>query len=78
MLLLPLNQAAEASLKLGQSRVTLRPKERPGLLQLGLEQALQLQPLAETLLSGHPIKQVFLCPLDLLPPLAYRPQAPHG
>jgi len=65
-------------LKRGQGRQTLRPEERRRVPQLELEHLLQLQPMAETLLDGHPADQVRPYPFDLSPPLAHGAQITHG
>ena len=65
-------------MKLGQGQLAFRPKARRCLPQLGLEQPLQLKPLAETFLGAHAAKQVQFCLLDLLPSLACSAQVTHG
>jgi hypothetical protein len=50
---LPLGEAVEPKLQLGQRRLALGRKQGRCLLQLWLKGALQRKPLVDALLNGH-------------------------
>jgi hypothetical protein len=78
MSFLPLGEAVEPKLQLGQRRLALRSKQGRCLLQVWLKGALQRKPLVGTLLNRHASQPARLFCLEGILTFSQCAQSPHG